>query len=129
MKNMKLVLSKRQAKTREDRKLTQKNNLQEYETYKESLKGTIDMIEGNDLKENMINERRDWINKYKAINKGEPPHLIDLFYKRHELEKKEELDENQKKVQENIAKEKLKKGQDSKKKEESGAFIKCKFII
>lgn len=110
------------------RKIDQEQKNIEYDKVKKDLEEKILLIEGYDIKEAMKNERREWINKEKSDNKGEPPHSLDQFYKRLDVEKRVELDENQKKVAENIAKEKLKKEQDKKKKDETGALIKRKIL-
>lgn len=111
---------------REHRKKEQYNEHINYENeFKNELIDKFNKIEKDNLRENMINERRDWIINYIKENNGEPPTSIKLFDKRNEIEKKVELDDNQKKAQENIAKDKLKKQQDVKKKEEGGQLIKC----
>ena len=68
------------------------------------------------MKQKMINERRDWIEKYKHDHAGEPPQLIKLYYDQFDVTIKQELDDNQKKEKDKIAKDKLKKEQDKKKK-------------
>lgn len=108
---------------RKARKEKQKQREEQYETYKDELEDKIKIIEGYDIKEAMKNQRRDWINKERSENKGEPPVSIDLFYKRFDVEKKVELNDQQKKLQEDQAKEKLKKEQDKKKGEEKGNVI------
>lgn len=109
---------------REERKKRQGDEYINYGIYKKSLVDRFKKIEEEDFKENLKNERREWLTNYIKEHSGEPPVFIKDFYKRNEVEKKEELDDNQKKVQENIAKDKLKKEQDSKKKDEAGQFIK-----
>jgi hypothetical protein len=77
----------------------------------------------------MMNQRKDWIEKEKHTNKGAPPLNVNEFYKRNDVEKREELDDQQKKVQEGLAKDKLKQEQDKKKKEESGTKIICNYLV
>lgn len=118
--NIYLQFAQQNRKARKDK---QKQREEQYESYKEELEEKIKIIEGYDIKEAMKNQRRDWINKERAENKGEPPVSIDLFYKRFDVEKKVELNDQQKKLQEDQAKEKLKKEQDKKKGEEKGNVI------
>jgi len=121
------IYIKFEEENRKARKDKQKQREEQYESYKEELEEKIKIIEGYDIKEEMKNQRRDWINKERAENKGEPPVSIDLFYKRFDVEKKVELNDQQKKLQEDQAKEKLKKEQDKKKGEEKGNVIQCNF--
>jgi hypothetical protein len=111
---------------RKDRKNKQEQRKEQYKEYKVDLENKIRTIEGYDIKEAMKNQRRDWINKERSENKGEPPLKIDLFYKRLDVEKKVDLNDAQKKALEEQAKEKLKKEQDKKKNEEKGNQIQCK---
>lgn len=110
---------------KKERKLRQEEKNMQYKEYKVELEEKIKIIEGYDIKEAMKNQRRDWINKERSENKGEPPLNIALFYKRNDIEKKVELNDAQKKVQEEQTKDKLKKEQDKKKKEEVGNNIQC----
>lgn len=114
---------------RKIRKIKQEQKEEDYDKFKKDLDNKMRIVEGYDIKESMKNERRDWINNEKAVNLGEPPHLVKLFYDKDNKGIKVELDENQKKVAENLAKEKLKKEQDKKKKDENGAMIKCIFYL
>ena len=113
---------------RKERKNKQVQREDQYKEYKDELDNKIRTIEGYDIKDAMKNQRRDWINKERSENKGEPPLNIDLYYKRLDVEKKEELNDAQKKAMEEQAKEKLKKEQDKKKTEEKGNQIQCNFI-
>lgn len=117
--------------TRDERKRIQNNNNMYYNICKDEIKDKFHKIEEDDLRENMKNERRDWISKQIMFNDPKtqgPPHDIKLFYQKDDVEKKEILDENQVKMKENIAKDKLKGKQDAKKKDENGQMIKCKII-
>ncbi len=113
---------------RKMRKEKQKQREDQYESFKEELEGKIKILEGYDIKEAMKNQRRDWINKERAENKGEPPVSIELFYKRNDVEKKVDLNDQQKKLQEEQVKKELKKEQDKKKGEEKGNMIQCNFF-
>ena len=120
--NMYIVFAEENRKARKN-KQTQRED--QYHEYKDELGNKIRTIEGYDIKEAMKNQRRDWINKERSENRGEPPLNIDLYYKRLDVEKKVEVNDAQKKAMEEQAKEKLKKEQDSKKKEEKGNQIQC----
>jgi len=63
-------------------------------------------------------KRRNWISKVTSENKGVPPYDVQQFYERALAQKPDEKDEAQKKKEEQLAKEKLKKLQDQKKKAE-----------
>jgi len=114
---------------RKNRKVVQIEKELEYNNYKKDLASNIELVEGYQIYEDMVSQRKDWIEKEKHVNKGVPPKSINLFYKRNDVEKRVELDEGQKKVAETIAKDKLKKEQDKKKKEESSNKIICKTFI
>ena len=49
------------------------------------------------MKQKMINERRDWMEKYKHDNNGTPPQVLSLYYDQFKVTLKQELDDNQKK--------------------------------
>ena len=90
----------------------------------------IRLLEEYDIKEEMKDQRRNWISKVTSENKGQPPYDVELFYQRFLAAKPDEKDEAQKKKEEQIAKDKLKKLQDAKKKTESGGNagpVKCNF--
>lgn len=115
------------AEVRAERKLIQNDEKIEYEeVFKNNLKDKFKKIEQDDVRESMKNERRDWITKYIQEHQGEPPVDIKGFYARNDVEKKEVLDDAQIKEQQNLAKDALKKKQDTKKKEEGGQMIKRK---
>lgn len=111
--------------TRNNRKIIQREKDEDYEKFKKDLTKNIQLVEGYEIYQDMMNQRKDWIEKEKHTNKGAPPLNVNEFYKRNDVEKREELDDQQKKVAEGIAKDKLKKEQDKKKKEESGTKITC----
>ena len=110
---------------RTNRKEIQKERQKDYEEYLKTLEKSIREVEGYDMKQKMINERRDWMEQYKHDHK-EPPQQIKLFYDKFNVTIKEELDDNQKKEKDKIAKDKLKKEQDKKKKDEQGDKIQIK---
>ena len=110
---------------RKIRKEIQKEKQKDYEEYLKTLEKSINEVEGYDMKQKMINERRDWIDQYKHDH-HEPPQQIKLFYDKFKVTIKEELDDNQKKEKDKIAKDKLKKEQDKKKKDEQGDKIQIK---
>ena len=110
---------------RKNRKEIQKERQRDYQDYLKNLEKSINEVEGYDIKQKMINERRDWMEKYKHDHK-QPPQQIKLFYDKFKVTIKQELDDNQKKEKDKIAKDKLKKEQDKKKKDEQGDKIQIK---
>ena len=110
---------------RKIRKEIQKERQRDYEDYLKDLEKNIKEVEGYDMKQKMINERRDWMEQYKHDHK-QPPQQIKLFYDKFKVTIKQELDDNQKKEKDKIAKDKLKKEQDKKKKDEQGDKIQIK---
>jgi SpoVK/Ycf46/Vps4 family AAA+-type ATPase len=110
---------------RKNRKEIQKERQRDYDEYLKTLEKSINEVEGYDMKQKMINERRDWMEEYKHDHK-EPPQQIKLFYDKFNVTIKQELDDNQKKEKDKIAKDKLKKEQDKKKKDEQGDKIQIK---
>lgn len=121
--NMYMIFSDENRKERKNKQIQRED---QYQDYKTDLENKIRTIEGYDIKEAMKNQRRDWINKERSENRGEPPINIDLYYKRLDVAKKVDLNDAQKKAMEEQAKEKLKKEQDKKKTEEKGNQIQCK---
>ena len=110
---------------RKNRKEIQKERERDYNDYLKNLEKSINEVEGYDIKQKMINERRDWMEEYKHNHK-QPPQQIKLFYDKFKVTIKQELDDNQKKEKDKIAKDKLKKEQDKKKKDEQGDKIQIK---
>ena len=110
---------------RKNRKEIQKERERDYQDYLKNLEKSINEVEGYDIKQKMINERRDWMEQYKHDHK-QPPQQIKLFYDKFKVTIKQELDDNQKKEKDKIAKDKLKKEQDKKKKDEQGDKIQIK---
>ena len=107
---------------RKNRKEIQKERQKDYDEYLKNLEKSINEVEGYDMKQKMINERREWMEQYKHDH-NEPPQQIKLFYDKFNVTLKQELDDNQKKEKDKIAKDKLKKEQDKKKKDEQGDKI------
>ena len=122
-KDEKFANLKSPAEVRKDRKEIQKEKERDFNQYSKDMENSIKTIEGYDLKQKMINERRDWMEQYKQNNRGEPPQLLQLYYDQFKVTIKKELDDNQKKEKDKIAKDKLKKEQDKKKKNEQGDKI------
>ena len=110
---------------RKNRKEIQKERQRDYEEYLKNLEKSINETEGYEIKQKMINERRDWMEQYRHDHK-QPPQQIKLFYDKFKVTIKQELDDNQKKEKDKIAKDKLKKEQDKKKKNEQGDKIQIK---
>ena len=54
---------KKMDKTRRERKLVQENNMKRYQDAKAILKEEIDENEGTDIMEQMLKDRREWVNE------------------------------------------------------------------
>ena len=78
---------------REQRKQMQDEREKEFKTYNEELEKQIQEIESSDLKQKMIAERRDWIDKYRHDNRGEAPSDLTKYYDSFQVTVKEELDD------------------------------------
>jgi hypothetical protein len=57
-----------------------------FDNAKLELEDNIEEIEGNDIIDNMLKERREWIQEQKAITNGKVPADISKFYERNNLE-------------------------------------------
>lgn len=90
-----------------------------FDNAKQELMDNIEEIEGNDIIDNMLKERREWIQEEKAKQNGKIPADIAKFYERNNLETPlSPEDEEAKKLAEE--QEKGKKGKKEKKKEKKG---------
>ncbi len=90
-----------------------------FENSKKEIFDDILTIEGNDIIDQMLKERRDWIQEQKAMQNGKPPADIAKFYERNNLEAPLSPEEEAAKKAEEEA-EKGKKGKKEKKKEKKG---------
>ena len=72
--------------TRLERKLVQQNNYKRYLDAKVALKEEIDENEGTDLMEQMLKERREWVNEQKSNQLGKIPEDVKPFYERFNVE-------------------------------------------
>lgn len=90
-----------------------------FDNAKEELMDEIEEIEGNDIIDNMLKERREWIQQQKAMTNGKIPADIAKFYERNNLETPLSPEEEAAKKAEEEA-EKGKKGKKEKKKEKKG---------
>ena len=73
-------------KTKDERKMKQKNFMEEFHTAKEELKEEIDNNEGLDIREAMLKDRRDWVHEYKSLHGSKPPDDLVGFYERFNVE-------------------------------------------
>jgi hypothetical protein len=120
----------RSKRTEDERKLVQKNFMDEFEQAKEDLKEEIQDNEGVDIQEQMLKERRDWIQEYKALHANKPPEDLKDFYERFNTEtplspedeelKKLQEDEESKSKKKKKKEEKKDKGKKKKKKGDDG---------
>ena len=79
--------------TMDDRKKDQKKNMQDYIDAKKATKKEIMNMEEDEIKEQMLKERRDWIQLDKAQKGGKPPEDVKGFYERVKVEEKGDGDE------------------------------------
>lgn len=56
---------KKMEETRKERKLVQENNWKRYQDAKVEMKEEIEYNQGTDIMEDMLQQRRDWINEQK----------------------------------------------------------------
>ena len=103
--------------TRKDRKAIQEAHWETFVKEKKELINTITEIEGDDIADTMMKERRDWIQQFRAdFNKV--PDGLEKFYERHNLQEPLTAEEEEKKAAEE--EEKGKKGKDKKAKGKKG---------
>ena len=57
-----------------------------FDRAKQEIQVEIEAIEGNDIVDQMLKERRDWIQEQKAMAGGKPPKELAKFYERNNLE-------------------------------------------
>lgn len=72
--------------TKENRKMMQEDHMIVFDNAKQELEDNIEEIEGNDIIDKMLNERREWIGEQKAQQLGKVPADITKFYERNDLE-------------------------------------------
>jgi len=77
---------KKMEETRKERKLVQENNWKRYQDAKVEMKEEIEYNQGTDIMEDMLQQRRDWINEQKAMNGNKVPDDIKPFYDRFNTE-------------------------------------------
>lgn len=105
--------------TIEHRKQLQEDHMITFDNAKVELEDNIEEIEGNDIIDNMLKERREWIQEQKVITNGKVPTDIAKFYERNNLETPLSPEEEAAKKAAEEA-EKGKKGKKEKKKDKKG---------
>ena len=90
-----------------------------FDNAKEELEDNIEEIEGSDIIDNMLKERREWIQEQKAMMNGKVPADIAKLYERNNLETPLSPEEEAAKKAEEEAGA-GKKGKKEKKKEKKG---------
>ena len=75
----------RMKKIRQERKLIQVNNWTKYNDAKEEIKNEIDENQGVDIREQMLKERREWVNEQKKLT-YKLPEDCKGFYERFNVE-------------------------------------------
>jgi len=96
----------------------QEDHMIVFDNAKQELEDAIEEIEGNDIMDNMLQERREWIQEQKAIANGKVPQDIAKFYERNNLQEPLSPEEQAAKDAEDEAG--GKKGKKDKKKEKKG---------
>ena len=110
--------------------MVQKSFQQSYDDAKDRIKEDIEENEGIDIMEQMLKERREWVNEQRELNNGAIPGEIKGFYEQKQSEtplspeeeaaKKAEEDDGKGKGKEKKAKEKGKKEKAAKGKKAKG---------
>ena len=90
-----------------------------FDRAKQELADEIEALDGNDIEDQMLKERRDWIQEQKTMQAGKPPADITKFYERNNLETPLSPEEEAAKKAEEEAGA-GKKGKKEKKKEKKG---------
>ena len=73
-------------KTQTERKIIQRKNMEEFDQAKEDLKDEIGENEGQDIKEDMVKKRREWVDEYRASHQGKIPDDLKGFYEKDKVE-------------------------------------------
>jgi len=109
--------TERMNRQKDERKLVQKAFMEQFETEKEELKDEIVDNEGEDIKDKMKKDRRDWVHEYKGQHANKPPDDLKKYYERFNLETplSPEEEEAKKLQDEEDAKNKKKKKKEAKK--------------
>ena len=109
-------------KTMEDRRQTRMKFMDDFKTAREVVKGDLIRDEGDEIMEQMKQERRDWIQDYKQLHASKPPEDIKKFYDRMKTEEplSPEDEEAKKLLEEEEAKTKGKKKEAKKEAKKKG---------
>lgn len=98
--------------TQQNRKHIQVSHWDDYQEKKKDMVGEINEIEGSDIVDSMLKQRRDWVQWYRSTF-GKPPDNLDKFYTRNDLETPLSPEDEEKKAAEEESKgKKEKKGKD-----------------
>ena len=104
-----------QAREAERRKQKQDDNMIIFDRAKQEIHDDIETIEGVDIVDEMLRERRDWIHEQKAKTGGKPPKELSKFYERNNLAEPLNPEEEAARLEEEAANKKGKKGKDKNK--------------
>ncbi len=85
--------------TRDQRKHIQNDHWTTFNEKKKDLQDEIKAIEGNDIEDSMLKQRREWIQWYRA-NFGKVPDNLEKFYQKNNLETPLSPEEEEKKAAE-----------------------------
>ena len=106
--------------TRANRKAIQEAHWEEFVAQKKELKEEIEKIEGEDITETMLKERRDWVQRFRA-EFGKVPDNLDKYYERHNVLEPLSPEEEEKKNAEDEENAKSKKDKKKAKKSKKAA--------
>ena len=70
---------KQEEKTRSDRQKYRDQNWELFDAKKKELQEEIKEIEGSDIQDSMLKQRRDWVQEYRS-NFGKVPDNLEKFY-------------------------------------------------
>ena len=65
-----------------ERREVRKSNLYQYNDARDVIMEEIEGNQGTDIMEQMLKERREWVNEQRQLNMGKPPTDIKEFYNR-----------------------------------------------
>ena len=100
--------------------MTRKQYEQDFKSEKDFLKDEVECNEGQDIEENMLKERRDWVQEYKANHNGKAPDDLKDFYDRFNVETPLTPEEQEAKRLQDEEDAKAKKGKKDKAKKDKG---------
>lgn len=96
------------------------SHLNQYNDARDIIMDEIEGNQGTDIMEQMLKERREWVNEQKALNMGKPPTDIKPFYDRFKTQEPKKDGEEEEEEEGKKDKKKGKKEKGKKKKGKKG---------